>query len=376
MLSDRYCIHGGQFAAGGRSQVMLSPQHLVSCASVSNSQPAMPYESMGCNGGYQADAFRFLTENGTATMVAQHAGCAPYLSTACSPDPDGDGCVTCALARACLDTGEAPRLYSVAASGVIDSAHGLTRAIQTEILANGPVHACFDVYSNFFDFFDAHPTGVYNSTADAEFAGGHCVKIIGWGTDSGTPFWLIANSWGTEWGQQGVFRYARGVDLGGMDSSVWAACPPNTSCTLTSAVKVDATPNMARRSGGMWHPVQASHSHVALALLAAKRDVVAWARRAQGDEAARNVHARLMQTLASSEPPAVVQCAYTQIVSGLNVKVVLSSAASANELPLIITTHMATSSSGEHTLLRVQEGTSDVCPTVAAIQTPSEGVEQ
>ena len=382
MLSDRYCIHSGQFSAGGHAQVMLSPQHLVSCASMSNSAPVLPYESMGCNGGYQADAFRFLSENGTATMVAEHAGCAPYLSTSCSPDPDGDGCVSCALARACLDTGEAPpHVFSVAASGVIEAQHGLpTRAIQTEILANGPVHACFDVYTNFFDFFSAWPTRVYNSTDGAEFAGGHCVKIIGWGTaDEGMPFWLIANSWGTEWAQQGVFRYARGLDLGGIDSSVWAACPSDTKCTLTAAVKTDATPSMGRRSGGMWHPVQASHSHVARALQAAKRHVAAWARRSQGDEAARTVHARLMQTLAS-EP--AVQCAYTQIVNGLNVKVVLSSAAAPDhlqELPLVITTHMAPSSDGEHTLLRVQEGTGDVCPAnravaAAAIQTPSQDV--
>ena len=24
---------------------------------------------------------------------------------------------------------------------------------------------------------------------------GHCVKIIGWGVENGTPYWLINNSW-------------------------------------------------------------------------------------------------------------------------------------------------------------------------------------
>jgi C1A family cysteine protease len=32
--------------------------------------------------------------------------------------------------------------------------------------------------------------------------GGHAIKIIGWGTDdkTGADYWLVANSWGPEFG--------------------------------------------------------------------------------------------------------------------------------------------------------------------------------
>lgn len=45
--------------------------------------------------------------------------------------------------------------------------------------------------------------------------GGHAVKIIGWGKetkDDGveTEFWIVQNSWGKDWGEDGYFRIAFG----------------------------------------------------------------------------------------------------------------------------------------------------------------------
>ena len=33
--------------------------------------------------------------------------------------------------------------------------------------------------------------------------GGHAIKILGWGSESGTPYWLVANSWNPDWGDKG-----------------------------------------------------------------------------------------------------------------------------------------------------------------------------
>ena len=44
--------------------------------------------------------------------------------------------------------------------------------------------------------------GVYQHEAGAEL-GGHAIKIIGWGTEDGTPYWLVANSWNSDWGDHG-----------------------------------------------------------------------------------------------------------------------------------------------------------------------------
>ena len=33
--------------------------------------------------------------------------------------------------------------------------------------------------------------------------GGHAIRILGWGVENGTPYWLVGNSWNTDWGDNG-----------------------------------------------------------------------------------------------------------------------------------------------------------------------------
>lgn len=49
-------------------------------------------------------------------------------------------------------------------------------AIQTEIMTNGPIEVAFDVYEDFFSY----TSGVYQHETGG-LAGGHAVKMIGWG---------------------------------------------------------------------------------------------------------------------------------------------------------------------------------------------------
>jgi cathepsin B len=66
--------------------------------------------------------------------------------------------------------------------------------IQTEIMTNGPVVGAFTIYSD----FKGYEKGVYKQT-DGEKKGGHAIKIIGWGVENSTPYWLVVNSWGDDW---------------------------------------------------------------------------------------------------------------------------------------------------------------------------------
>ncbi|KAK6059366.1 papain family cysteine protease, partial [Cooperia oncophora] len=52
--------------------------------------------------------------------------------------------------------------------------------------------------------------------------GGHAVKIIGWGTENDVPYWIIANSWHDDWGEDGYFRFIRGINDCGIEEDVVA----------------------------------------------------------------------------------------------------------------------------------------------------------
>ena len=61
-------------------------------------------------------------------------------------------------------------------------------------MTNGPVEAAYTVYEDFYNY----KSGVYVHTSGRQL-GGHAVRILGWGVSGSTPYWLVANSWNTDW---------------------------------------------------------------------------------------------------------------------------------------------------------------------------------
>jgi cathepsin B len=161
-----------------------------------------------CDGGYLDIAWQDLLSMGIVSDK-----CFPYKAK-------GTACPSVCTDGSPLSPQKLQRVYSVY---VPFNNPQNVETIQADILANGPVESAFWVFSDFMHY----TTGVYQRLPGSSFEGGHAIKIIGWGTDQKTslPFWLVANSWGTTWGESGTFRILRGVNECGIEDSIAAGNP-------------------------------------------------------------------------------------------------------------------------------------------------------
>jgi len=212
-MTDRICIH-----SSGANQAHISAQDLVSCCKTCG---------MGCNGGYLAMSWRYWTTKGlvTGSQYNDHAGCRPYEVPPCDHhvngtlQPCGDVVKTPACKEECIAgypiTYNNDKHFGVSSYGV----QGVDN-IRQEIFTNGPVEAAYTVYEDFLSY----KTGVYHHVT-GKMLGGHAVKILGWGVENGTPYWLVVNSWNADWGDNGFFKIKRGNNECGIEGKIAAGMP-------------------------------------------------------------------------------------------------------------------------------------------------------
>jgi len=169
-LTDRFCI-----GSKGKVKPVLSPQYIVSC----------DQGNLACNGGEINKVWAFLEESGTTTDE-----CTPYVS--------GDGKFVPKCNNVCTSNKAIQQYKAVKGSS---KPLNCALQIQRELIENGPVQTGFEVYEDFLHY----KSGIYHY-ADGIIMGGHAVKIVGWGKENGVDYWIVANSWGPEWGENGFFR--------------------------------------------------------------------------------------------------------------------------------------------------------------------------
>ena len=99
--------------------------------------------------------------------------------------------------------------------GSVNITAGDENELQKAIYYNGPVSVCYEVVSGFKDYTD----GVYTSDVckNGQQDVNHAVLAVGWGTDeNGVDYWIVKNSWGTSFGNEGYFLIERGVNMCGI----------------------------------------------------------------------------------------------------------------------------------------------------------------
>ena len=74
-----------------------------------------------------------------------------------------------------------------------------------EAVAIGPVSIAIEADTRTFQLYKS---GVLTSDACGTQLD-HGVLIVGYGEESKTPYWLVKNSWGTSWGEDGYIKLGR-----------------------------------------------------------------------------------------------------------------------------------------------------------------------
>jgi len=96
------------------------------------------------------------------------------------------------------------------------------QVIMEDLVRNGPSTVGIEPSDDFMYYAD----GVYKSSNNnsgiikkVEWEQvDHAVLLVGFGEENGQKYWKIQNSWGPDWGEDGFFRIARGVDESAIES--------------------------------------------------------------------------------------------------------------------------------------------------------------
>ncbi|KAK4437908.1 Cysteine proteinase RD21A [Sesamum alatum] len=156
------------------NMTLLSEQELVDCDRKFNE---------GCNGGLMDYGFQFIIDNGGIDTEEDY----PYRAR--------DG--TCDTYR--------KNAKVVSIDAFEDVPENDEKALMKAV-ANQPVSVAIEAGGRAFQLYQS---GVFTGRCGTDLD--HGVVAVGYGTENGKDYWIVRNSWGPSWGENGYIRLERNV---------------------------------------------------------------------------------------------------------------------------------------------------------------------
>ena len=166
----------------------LSEQQLLDCNSLSS----------GCNGGIMQQAYDYLMKysNGQVSLANY-----PYLGY-----------------QSTCKASNFPALAQLSGYTFAGTTNEVSIA---QMLVNyGPL--AVGINANYLQYYYGGIIDLPASTCNP-LGLNHAVNLVGYGVENGVNFWIVRNSWGTSWGENGYFRIARGKGTCGINQYVITA---------------------------------------------------------------------------------------------------------------------------------------------------------
>ncbi|RDX90008.1 Oryzain alpha chain, partial [Mucuna pruriens] len=154
--------------------VSLSEQELVDCDKIYN---------MGCNGGLMDYAFEFIIQNGGIDTEEDY----PYR----------------ARDNTCDSNRKNARVVTI--NGYEDVPPNDEKSLMKAV-ASQPISVAIEAGGMEFQLYHS---GIFTGRCGTDLD--HGVAVVGYGTENGTDYWLVRNSWGTSWGEKGYIKLERNM---------------------------------------------------------------------------------------------------------------------------------------------------------------------
>ncbi|KAG9441908.1 hypothetical protein H6P81_017762 [Aristolochia fimbriata] len=189
-------IEGAHFISTGKL-LNLSEQQLVDCDNTCDEEEKDACNK-GCDGGLMTNAYKYVMEAGGLEEESSY----PYTASrgACKFNPERAVVKVVNFTKIPLEEGQ----------------------IKANLLEHGPLAVGLNAA-----FMQTYIGGVSCPLICPKKYINHGVLLVGYGAKGFSllrlgkkPYWVIKNSWGAQWGENGFYRLCRGYNMCGVDNMV------------------------------------------------------------------------------------------------------------------------------------------------------------
>merc|ERR1711865_62733 len=179
----------------------LSEQQLMDCDTSDGS----------CQGGLPSNAFQFMIDNG---MGLEDESSYPYKAAdgSCHSSASSEKAFITAWHQISTDETQiaaAVQQYGPLSIGINANTFQNYQSgscgsqdedgLKASLAKNGPLSICVNAES-----WNSYNGGVSTGSCSGAYNKlDHCVQLVGYDTTAATPYWIVKNSWGTSWGEDG-----------------------------------------------------------------------------------------------------------------------------------------------------------------------------
>jgi len=170
-----------------QSMLPLAPQQIVDCDD----------SDAGCNGGNPPTAYDYIKSAGGLEPEKDY----PYKAVD----------QTCKFNRG--------DVYATISGYKYATSSGDETTLKSNLVSVGPLSICVDAR-----YWQDYQSGVLSAwQCDWIVELDHCVQAVGYDLTASTPYWIVRNSWGTDWGEKGYILLQYGSNTCGLTEEATSA---------------------------------------------------------------------------------------------------------------------------------------------------------